>query len=169
MDRATSSNIGHNASSFKGIRLQAVATPRGTGRPHIRSARKPRTRRLDTGTNAHLQVVQVGAVDSEDSLGDLAREPRTHLLCTRPCLLAEAGYPKQLHLEATCAHRREAGRLLGHGLPRRLPAEQLQFLQGPAVSPLANLFGLTSWWRSPCCRPGRVQAHQLVSPAASDR
>ncbi|KAH7983615.1 hypothetical protein HPB52_013145 [Rhipicephalus sanguineus] len=50
-----------------------------------------------------LEVLGGGAVDSADSLGDLARDPRIHLLCAMPRLLAEAGYPEQLHLEATCA------------------------------------------------------------------
>ncbi|KAL1477939.1 hypothetical protein MTO96_016918 [Rhipicephalus appendiculatus] len=50
----------------------------------------------------NLEVVEGGAVDSADSLGDLARQPRIHLPCTLPCLLAEAGYPEPLHLDNTC-------------------------------------------------------------------
>ncbi|KAL1477937.1 hypothetical protein MTO96_016916 [Rhipicephalus appendiculatus] len=91
-------NIVHNARSLQGNRHRAVAIPRGTRGARIGSARKPSTRRLDVGMSTNLEVVEGGAGDSADSLGDFAREPRTHLLCTLSCLLAEAGNPKQLHL-----------------------------------------------------------------------
>ncbi|KAH7984459.1 hypothetical protein HPB52_021016 [Rhipicephalus sanguineus] len=68
-------------------------------------AQKPSTRPLEVGMSTSLEVLGGGAADSADSLGDLARDARIHLLCALPCLLAEAGYPKQQHLEATLAVR----------------------------------------------------------------
>ncbi|KAL1486924.1 hypothetical protein MTO96_031158 [Rhipicephalus appendiculatus] len=96
-----------------------------------RSAKKPSTRRLEVGMSPNFELVEGGAVESADSLGDFAREQRIHLPCTLPCLLAEAGYPEQLHLDNTFMHRREAGRHLGHGLPRRLRRSSSSSSRGP--------------------------------------
>ncbi|KAH7984457.1 hypothetical protein HPB52_021014 [Rhipicephalus sanguineus] len=104
-DTACRCNAVLQARTFQGTRHQPVALSRGPGRPYIRSAKKPSTRPLEVGMRRSLEVIGGGAVDSADSLGHFARDPRIHLLCAMPRLLAEAGYPEQLHLEATCAVR----------------------------------------------------------------
>ncbi|KAH7984278.1 hypothetical protein HPB52_018929 [Rhipicephalus sanguineus] len=102
-DTACHCNAVHQTRTFQETRHQPMSLSRGTGRPYIRSAKKPSTGPLEVGMSTNLEVVEGGAADAADSLGDLARHQRICLLCTLPCLLAEAGYPKQQHLEATIA------------------------------------------------------------------
>ncbi|KAL1420238.1 hypothetical protein MTO96_024459 [Rhipicephalus appendiculatus] len=122
-------NIEHHARLLQGTRHQVVAMLRGVGGPHVHSAKKPRTGRVDV--NASRGFVVGGALDSADSLGDLARQPRIRLRDMLPSVLTRAGYPKQLPLEATCVHRRETGRLLGHGSPRRYRRSSSSSSKGP--------------------------------------
>ncbi|KAH7983616.1 hypothetical protein HPB52_013146 [Rhipicephalus sanguineus] len=104
-DSACHCNVVHQARTFQGTRHQPIALSRGPRRLYIHSAQKPSTRPLEVGMSTSLEVVGVGTVDYADSLGDLARDSRIRLPCMLPRFLAEAGYPKQLHLEATIAVR----------------------------------------------------------------
>ncbi|KAH7932010.1 hypothetical protein HPB52_025023 [Rhipicephalus sanguineus] len=98
-------NIVHNAITVQGTRHHVVALSRSAGGPHVHSAKKPSTRRVQARMNANLEVVEGGAADSADTLGDLAREPRIPPRPKLPRVLAKAGNSKQLPLETTCASR----------------------------------------------------------------
>ncbi|KAH7984456.1 hypothetical protein HPB52_021013 [Rhipicephalus sanguineus] len=104
-DTACHCNVLLQAGTFQGTRHQPVFFSRGPARPYIRRAKKPSARPLEVGMSTSLEVVGVGTVDYADSLGDLARDSRIRLPCMLPRFVAEAGYPKQLHLEATIAVR----------------------------------------------------------------
>ncbi|KAH7984279.1 hypothetical protein HPB52_018930 [Rhipicephalus sanguineus] len=96
--------MGRDVPSGTGIKRKFDDTAAAcSGESPACNAKKLSTGPLEVGMSTNLEVVEGGAADAADSLGDLARHQRICLLCTLPCLLAEAGYPKQQHLEATCA------------------------------------------------------------------
>ncbi|KAH7983700.1 hypothetical protein HPB52_013780 [Rhipicephalus sanguineus] len=97
--------MGRDVPSGTGIKRKFDDTAAAcSGESPACNAKKLSTGPLEVGMSTNLEVVEGGAADAADSLGDLARHQRICLLCTLPCLLAEAGYPKQQHLEATCAY-----------------------------------------------------------------